>query len=193
MNYYPLIAMNKAGTDMVQFSLEDGICPITADLFILTNRSGSPILRYDTILRGMDIPNIYEGDIITYKQRDYIVKYQRGFNAISIDGQVINLQWVKDIKVKTHMYFQDIFKRIELTKIRYRCGDFYFTIRKIYGATKTHLIVNDRNKKFLPLTEIQQDAGISMCNKRLYYGNNADVNVCLHKGHMKIINNYKGE
>lgn len=187
-NCYPLIALTKCRTNMVSFTLEDGLCPIDEEHFVLLNRPGSPILRYDTVLRGMDINGIFEGDIVNYEGTDYMIKYQRGFNAISLDkSKVITLDNITACNVKTHMYYQRDFAWIEPTMIKFRVNNNkFFTLRNIYGYFDNRIVFNDiklRNKETLI---VQQDAGLTYDGQRACFGNNAFGSVKLVKGKIEI-------
>ena len=64
------------------FSIEDCPALIYIDTFILTGVEGSPLLLFDTIVRGDKDSNIYEGDIAVNKYTEEvegIVVYDNGF------------------------------------------------------------------------------------------------------------------
>lgn len=184
-----MLALTKDGTDVVQFKLKDGPCPISEDYFVLLNRPGTPILRYDSIMRGMDIPGVYEGDIISFKHKDYMIKYQKGYNAVSLSGEVLDISKLKYLKVKTHMYFQNSFKPIVPTLIRMRIRGKIYPIKKIFGATKKGIVVNERGLGVVEINEIQQDAGMRVDGKKVYFGKNDDKFVCLKRGRV-IVDKY---
>lgn len=172
--FYHLLALTKDRRDVVAFSLLDGPCMIGENQFVLVNRPGTPILRYDSIMRGMDIPGIFEGDIINYRGKDFIVKYQRGFNGYSLNGDVVDMNELSNGIVKSHVYFQDIFKQIAPTKIRYRIGNKHYTIDKVFSAPgRKGVVFNDKRLGIVELNRIEQDAGTIVNKKRIYFGKDA--------------------
>ena len=187
-NYYPLIALTATKKDMVDFTLEDGPCPVDEEHFVLLNRPGTPILSYATVLRGMDIPGVFEGDIISFEGTDYIVKYQRGFNAISIDkSKIITLENITAENVKTHMFFQRSFDWIEPATIKFRVNqNKFFTFQNIYGYFDGRLLFTD--SKLCKQKEIiaQQDAGVTYQGKKACFGKNPFGTVKLVKGKIEI-------
>lgn len=181
--FYNLMALTVSG-DLFPFSLRDGPCPLSEETFFLSNRPGTPILRYSVILRNMPNTNIYDGDIIEYRSKEYIVKYHRGFNCIANDGEVINLPET-NYTIKGNIYKNNEMAKVPLPK--YKIGkNYYCTIRKFYGANKAKgILVNDRNIGYAAFKDIFQYAGISNNKQKLYFTKNE---VELVKGRILTIN-----
>ena len=192
MSTYPLKALSKDRKELVVFGIEDGPCPLDSNFFVLTKRPGSPILRYDSILRGMDVPNLFEGDIIESNGTQYIIKYHRGFNAISLEGDTLEIKDLRRAKVVDQLYFQDNFKKKYPTRHKYIIDGVDTEFTRFMGATETGVIINDSNLPVVPFFKVMQNTGMRYKGNKLYFGN--IINNCpvvLYKGNIVIIENGK--
>lgn len=187
LKHYPLRARSDRGT-WVSFSIEDAPCPIDEDSFFLMNRPGTPILLYSTIMHGLDIPNLYEGDIVLINRNRYIVSHANGYKAVSLRKKS-NIIFDENLRYKviSNIYREpDI--HIETTiKNNYKFHSLIFGIDKIYGSYKECLIVNMGGGLLLPIDEIQQDARFSYEGKKIFFGDELNGGeVCLKNGRLCI-------
>lgn len=168
--FYDLMAMTVDG-ELFPFSLKDGPCPLSEDTFFLSNRPGTPILKYSIILRSVPDTDMFDGDIISYLDEIYTVKYHRGFNCISSTGKII------DIPLDNYNIINNVYKLNKELKTplpKYKIGkNYYCTIRKFYGVDKGKgLLINDRNIGYVSFGEVYQYAGVKSKNKKLYFKKN---------------------
>ena len=188
--YLPLAALSKDKTMIVPFTLNDGPCALNATHFILMARPGTPILCYDSIYRRLPDSNICEGSIIEKDGEEYIVKYHRGFNAISKSKKIIEVI-TPDLKVKGHVnIIQSDFAPIKGSLPKYEIQGQYLTFKSFYGVLKKCLLVRNKHINIVKFCYINQYAGISYEGNKAYFGTkNSDGDLLtLVDGKPKYIN-----
>lgn len=172
MYTYPLRARSKCGEYLIEFDLQDGPCPLDKDHFCLTQREGCPILTYESITRGGDIPNLFAGDLIEKKGECYLVSYHRGLVARHLDTkELLDLSDGNFTKVST-IYNRGIEMINKHTKHLYKYGRSTFYIEHLFGMMEGMLVLNRRKNVFIPVSEVRQYAGIKHpdTQKDLFFG-----------------------
>jgi hypothetical protein len=188
---YPLRALSKDGKEVVTFNVEDGPCQLEDNLFILTSRPGSPILRYDSILRGLDIDGLFEGDIFEHEGERFVLQYHRGFAAVNPEKGILSLEEIQSLKVVSNVYREtDVFIP-KLVRHTYKSNRIMFTLENIIGVRDGNLILNAKGGLMVPLNNVQQYAGITYNKKTMYFGDTInDSPLILANGRCSIsINN----
>lgn len=191
---FKALSLNKK--ELVSFTLEDGPILQDAKSFALINRPGSPILRYNTIMKGCDIPRVYEGDIIEYHGKEYIIHNEIGFCAISLDGERIYLDDLDEIKVVNNMYFQNkfkvfskkcTFKYVEKTEKRFLGGEREFGFRSIMGGIAGKPLISIYGAKLSDASDIRMFTGIRYKGKRIYFGDEIEGSIVyMERGRVKM-------
>lgn len=161
MNSYNLRAFSTKGEPRV-FTIRDIPTRITRDLFILSLVPNSPILRMDTITRGTDILDLFEGDALLVNGKEYRISYLRGFVAISEDKEMIQIRDLKDYQIIKQSQKPS---KSMLFKFRGQV----LNISNIIGAYGGYAVINNIKDRVDP-GEIQQDAGFTINKKRIFYG-----------------------
>ena len=197
MSVYPFKALSASYKELVSFTLADG--PLRQDIkfFTLMNRPGSPVLRYNTIMRGCDIPGLFEGDIIEYKGKKYIIRYEMGLAAVSLDKEVIPVNKLEYINVVDNMYFQKefpitycnrlTFKYIEKGDNKYKGNYKYFGIKSITGAFKDKSLIAIYGSKLVDEDSILQFTGVRYKGERIHFGECIEGNpLYMEKGRLLI-------
>lgn len=197
MSVYPFKALSVNYKELVSFTLEDGPWRQNMNFFGLMNRPGSPILRYNTIMRGCDIPGLFEGDIIEYKGKKYIMRYELGLAAVSLDGEVIPSSKLEYINVVDNMYFQKefpitycnklVFKYIEKEDEKYKENYKYFGIKSITGSFKDKALISIYGSKLVNVNDVLPFTGIRYKGERIHLGECIEGNpVYMEKGRLLI-------
>ena len=169
----------------IDFILSDGMCPVNNELFILPKRPGTPFLRYDTILRGMDIPNLFEGDILLSNEKQYVICYKSGFYALPIkrDSPCILLSELTNYKRISNIYKRPDVLIDRPSKLNLKYHDTIFTYAEIFDVVNNNFHVNAYNGMLIPINATQQDARITYEGRHLYFGDFVeDGEVVLRKG-----------
>jgi hypothetical protein len=178
MRTYPLRALAKGGSSYCVFDLNDGPGRWDDEHFILMGRPNSPILRYDSISRGSDIPGVFSGDIVSVKGDDYLVIYHRGLVAKNLVTKKIFYLDEADFRVKSEAEYMGTIvpnrhkKHLYRTEVNGEKIDFY--IDHLYGLDpKSKCILhNRRGYGFLTYDSISQYVGIRhpQTNEPLFFG-----------------------
>lgn len=172
---YPMRSLSKCGKYLVDFTLADGPCPLDVDHFVLTERPGSPILTYDTVMRGFDIINLFEGDIVEDEEgNEYLVSYYRGINYKNIETGKSLKKINGKTKIISNIYKRDVKEKLKITPQgqSFKYNDIVFNLRVIYGVHEGKLLVNADGLIVDP-QEVQQYTGIRVeAKQRLFFGDN---------------------
>lgn len=168
MNSFPLRAQTLTG-ELYTFSMLDIPMRISNKTFVLARKPNSPIMRLDDITRGMDIPGLFEGDIIKANGKEYLINYMRGFRASSSDS-VAYLDELEDYQVIGNIYTNEFpIKCALLRKIVYKYRDNKIKIDDITGIYNGYAIVRGVTDRLCP-DELQQDAGFTYNNTKVFFG-----------------------
>lgn len=169
---YPMRALSKCGNFLVPFTLADGPAPIDKDHFILTEKQNSPILRYDSVLKGSDIEGLYEGDIVTIEgdDKEYPVIYATGVRLKDSEEQIeIIYDNQKKFSIVSDIYTRKM-KFIKRTIPKFRIDNTGFLLSDLYGMHKGHLLLNKTSVMVKP-EDIRMHAGVRDKNRKyLYFG-----------------------
>ncbi len=172
-----------------EFTLADVPTLQNHDQFVLMNKPDTPILKVKHIMRGDIETGLYEGDVIQYKGRPWLVCYERGF-------RIINSEYVIQ-----YLYHVDRFKRIGRyntvgglptvtfkLKFLFKYEDHVLRLSDIIGAYEGKILMRTHSRPIEPGV-IQQDCGLRYNNKLVYLGdivNNSPVE--LRGGRITITN-----
>ena len=170
---YPLRALSKDGNTYCVFDISDGPGHWDDEHFILIGRANSPVLRYDTISRGCDIPGVFSGDLIRVGKEDYLVSYQRGLVAKNVQTKQLFYLEDDDFIVISMAEYTGLVVPNRHKKHLYRAEingnkvDFY--IDQLFGKDpKTGAILNNRRGfGYIPVEAIRQYAGIKTADTGL--------------------------
>lgn len=197
MSVYPFKALSVNKKELVSFTLSDGPWRQDMTCFTLSNRPGTPILRYNTIMRGSDIPGLFEGDIIEYNGKKYIIKYEMGFAAVSLDKEVIPVSELSYINVVDNMYFQKefpisycnkiTFKYIEREDEKFLNKERVFGIKSVLGAICDKSFVAIYGSKMVNENDLLQMSGVRYKGKHIYIGEEIEGNkLYMNRGRLYI-------
>jgi hypothetical protein len=168
---YPLRAESADGTELVPFTLDDGPCKISEEFFVLTTRIQSPILKYETILRGSDITGLFEGDYVEIDGVEYLVVTKRyGLCAVGKEGDLKDFIDVRNFNVVSNIYKRKEHDKLKRKVHRYKYSGIQFNLDRVYGMHKGKLLLNHNGGMLIPIKEIQQETGNKIANKVTYYG-----------------------
>lgn len=180
-------ALSKCGNFLVPFTLADGPAPIDKDHFVLTMKPDTPILRYDSILRGSDIKGLFEGDIVTVEgdDKEYPVIYSSG---VKLKDPESSIEIIYDNQ-KKFLCVSDIYTRktkfIKRTIPKFRINGIVFLLSDVYGIHNGHLLLNKSVVKVKP-EDVRMHAGVRDKNKNyLYFG---DQGLTLQNGQPGVYN-----
>jgi len=173
MNSYNLRAMSTMNEPVI-FSVTEIPVRISDDEFILALRKDSPILRLSTIVRGADSHDLFEGDTIRIGDVCYKISYSCGFVAISDDKQIIQLNELGDYTRESYGIYGN-------RSLAYKVREELICLSNIIGAYDGFAIINKFKDKTDP-SEFQQDAGLTLDKKRLFFGD-------IYKGGLLVMKN----
>lgn len=174
MTSYKFRAMSVTGEPYI-FTMLDIPTKITQDTFVLSLVPNSPILRYDTIVRGMDCFDLFEGDRIEVDGTEYTIVYQKGFVAMTDDRHSLKIADIKDYKVLS-------ISSTPSKSLMFRYRGTTISIANIVGAYSDYVILNNVKGHIDP-SEIQQDAAFSINRNRIFFGDLYNgYPVFMHKG-----------
>lgn len=169
MNFYSLKTYTVRNEPYI-FSMLDMPFKISEKRFILAAKKNSPILRSDRILRGMDIPDLYEGDILRWNSDEWLVQYMRGFRLINRKTEVKMLYEISDYEILGDIYTLDFPVDPAIKKeLTFKYRDDRIRLSDITGMYKNKLIVRGVTDKLDP-TELQLEAGLALNDRSLYFG-----------------------
>lgn len=177
MQTFTLKALSKEGNSLISFTLKDGPCPLSQQYFGLMNRPGVPYLRYDSIVRCSDYEDICEGDILLSQDKEYIVEYQKGFYAYTLDRkEKVPIDELVNPQIINHAFFSDKFKlpANRPKRIMYKYKDLIFKLQNVYGVSPNGIILNHNKGVVLDPEFIQQCAHISYNGQPLYFGDKVE-------------------
>jgi hypothetical protein len=168
----------KKGTELnykwYLFSLSD--CPILLweDAFCLYNKKKSPILLYDTIVRGHYNYNYFEGDIIIDKMLNKelgIVVYNNGFfmqNRNTFEKKPIPDGHIYIVKANKESI--DFLYTLNRTPIQFRSSELIFDFMDLVS------IINDIILNVLIMNQ-HRTININMVTELIYYDSTEDVKI----------------
>lgn len=191
MRSYPLRASSVCGKYMVPFSLKDGPIPLDDNTFALSEIPNSPILTYESILRGCDIEDLFAGDIVTSNGKDYLISYHRGLVGRSLDDtrEVLYFDDIGKITMVSNIYNREAYMSSRQSTFPYKYKNDVFYLQDIYGIQNGMLRVNIKGGLLVPIEEAQQYAGVRGPESELvFFG---DYGTKLVRG--QIIANINGE
>lgn len=169
MNVYSLRAMTLDNKP-IEFTVLDVPVIVGEDRCVLLNRKFSPILKYSTIVIGSDI-GLYVGDVLKDMAGNlWYVTYNRGFMAVSKNGEMRPLSDFRRLKVERQVTQRERELYCPVTyKCKYRYRDKIFVHEDIVGKLKDKLVVSKVGQLVVP-EEIQQDTDIYIDDKRIFLG-----------------------
>lgn len=173
-NCYPIKARTKSG-DFYEFKVTDVPVFLDREHFVLLNKSDSPILKKGLCIRGCDISNIFEGDIIESEGVEYLVRYQRGFFCKDKNNNTKYLYELHDIKHIGH-YLDTPWPGVKMTfpaKMYYKYHDALIVPKSFVGCDKGKVIIADIPNRVRP-EELQQEAKITYNNTKIFFGDLVD-------------------
>ena len=186
MNCFTLKAASVSGS-WVQFTLQDLPVPISDSQFILMSKPQSPILLLKTVRRGDTETGLYEGDVISFNNQEWLICYERGFYAINSHFVIMHFNNLTDWKLvgTNTTKMSDINLKLK-SRHMFKYRNCYFRLNDIVSAVDDKLIL----KTFadpIDISEISQECGISYNKQRLYLGDKIHGSpIRLHKGRLCV-------
>lgn len=173
MSNFSLKALSKEGNSLTEFTLLDGPYPLSQQYFGLMNRPGTPYLRYDSVVRATGVADLYDGDIVESQGKRYIILYQKGYYAYTIDKkEKIPINDLINPIVVDHAFFSEEFSfphnRSKKTLFKY--DDIIFKLEDIYGVSNDKIILHHKRGILLNPDKIQQKANITYNGTPLFFG-----------------------
>lgn len=169
MNVYSLRAMTLDNKP-VEFTVLDVPVIVGEDKCVLLNRKFSPILKYSTIVIGSDV-GVYVGDVLRDMAGNlWYVTYNRGFMAVSKQGEMRPLSDFRRLKVERQATQKEKELYCPVTyKCKYRYGERIFVHEDIVGRLDEGIVVAKVGRLVLP-DGVQQDTDIYIDDKRIFLG-----------------------
>ena len=168
-DYYPIKAKTLSG-DWFEFSIADIPCYINENEFILLRRVNSPILRAGLVLRGCDLPGVFEGDVLLHEGIEYTVHYHCGFVCKDADKNNKYLYELKGYEKLGNIVDMENCAYNFPKKIYYKYRDVPIFPRSIKGATADKVIIEGFGVTSHFNEEVRQEARLSYERKKLYFG-----------------------
>ena len=187
-NYSTLRALSTKDEPVI-FDISDVPMMMDEEHFVLVRREGSPILRVDTVVLGTDIEGVFEGSRIVDNQgKEYTVSYKRGFAAMDASRKIFKLNSIAPF----------IYKEVNISatlscraRIIFKCDDRFFQLRDVVGEKDGFMIIKN-NYSLIDPNNIQQFAGMSNNNQRLFLGDNLySGTVCMRYGRICLYDGNK--
>lgn len=169
---YPVKAFTRQG-DLYEFSATDVPCYINKDEFVLLRKPDSPILQGGLLVRGCDIPGIFEGDILVSEGVEYVVQYRRGFVCKDANKRSKYLYQLKDYERIGSVLDREDCTYTFPKKIYYKYRGNLIFPRSVQGAADNKVIIEGLGVTS-HFDEIRQEARISYEDKKLYFGDLVD-------------------
>lgn len=169
-----------------RFSLSDVPVCIDEHHFALLNKENSPLLLTDTIVAGMDIPDLYEGTIIRSGGVLYTISFKRGFAAMDENRNVFKLSELPSpYTIEGEV---TSFEGLCRQRLTFRYKGINFQIKDIIGVVHDNLVIKEYHT-CIPLKEVQQFAGTSYKGNKVFFGDKVEAGtIVLHKGRVCIYN-----
>ena len=166
------------------FTVEDVPTRFNTTEFALLKCPSSPRLQLKSIRRGDPFTKLCEGDIIEWKGDQWLVCYERGFYVINESYVTQTLDKLDDYKLVGDCFSSEfpipILKR---NKCLFKYKDTVFRLEDIVGAYGDDSLILRCLSKPIPISEVQQDAGIMLNKQRLYFGDETENGILdLYKG-----------
>lgn len=130
LKHTPLGAYSIDGTAFYTFTLDDLPVLITGDQLVLTARPKSPILNFNTLVRGDETSAVHEDDVIVYNNEDYDVFWDAGL-CIKIGPSNVYLDDLESYEFKQHKVVTR-----KARDIRYRHRDTIFRLSDLTGFSE---------------------------------------------------------
>lgn len=191
---YPLRARTVSG-ELYTFTMSNIPLRIDSKTFVLAKIPNSPILKWNTIQRGLDIPDIFEGDILEIEGKLYLLGYERGFNLVAEDC-VSGYDYLynhKDYKVVGNIYTMKFPKQLKAVKrLTFKYENRIVPINLITGYYQDNPIATGVSH-YVDMDRLQQSAGISINNQKIFFGdmlNGCPVELYMGRVVIKYRSNY---
>lgn len=171
------------------FTLKDLPTRFNNNEFALMNCPNSPRLSLQNIRRGDASTGLYEGDIIEWMDTRWMVCYERGFYVICESYETHPLSELSDFTVVGDC-FKDTFgvPFLKRDKCLFKYNDVIFRLEDIIGPFNGDRVILRSVKKPILVEDIQQEAGMSIDGKRVYFGDKVDDGVVdLYKGRIVLL------
>lgn len=168
---YPLRAQTIDG-DPYDFTLNDGFLMVDENRFVLDRKPGSPLLLKDTIQRGCDIPNVFAGSYVEYKEEYYLVSYFRGMVGRSKEGKLVYFDEPRDINVIYPTYKPEIVGYETMTSPKeyfYSVHGKHTPLSLFMGTHRGEILIRRGSERIAPKL-VQEFAGVKLGGKKLYFG-----------------------
>lgn len=165
---YPIKARTRKG-DWYEFTVLDVPCFINDNEFILLRKWNSPILKAGQLLRGCDLPGIFEGDKLLYEGIEYTVIYRRGFLCKDSDNNTKYLYEMQGFEKLGNIVDDEDCTYSFPKKIYYKYRESNIFPRSIKGATADKVIIDGLGVTY-HFEEVRQEARLSYERKKLYFG-----------------------
>lgn len=165
---YPIKARTRTG-EWYEFTELDVPCYINDSEFVLLRKWDSPILKGGMLLRGCDIPGIFEGDKLLCEGVEYTVMYHCGFVCKDANKNSKYLYQMKDYEKLGNIAEDKDCTYSFPKKIYYKYRDSLVFPRSIKGAAQDRVIIDGLGATY-HFEEIRQEARLSYERKKLYFG-----------------------
>ena len=165
---YPIKARTLQG-DWFEFNELDIPCYISDTEFILLRKANSPILQAGMLLRGCDVPGVFEGDRLLHNGTEYVVNYHRGFTCRDSEKNSKFLYELEGYEKLGNIADDEECEYNFPKKIYYKYRDFPIFPRSIKGATTDKVIIEGFGVTS-HFDEVRQEARLSYEHKKLYFG-----------------------
>ena len=166
-----------------EFTIADIPMHFTPEEFLIFSKPGSPRLLLDTIVRGADMYNLFEGDIVLDGNEEYLICYERGFYAISHNYVIKHLDQLHDpIVIGSCDTMSFPVSIMEKKRHLFKYKDTIFRMQDIVYGEDGKLVISSIPRLIDP-QDIQQECCMSYNKKKLFLGDcYKDSPVFLYKG-----------
>ena len=166
------------------FTLEDVPTRFNKEEFALLKRPNTPRLLLKELLRGDPESGLYEGDIIKWREENWMVCYERGFYIINEKYVTQTLDQLDNYELVGNCFDMEFpIPILRRNKCLFKYNNVVFRLDDIVGPCGNNHIILRSFKDPVPIADIQQDAGIMRNKLRLYFGDITNEGVVdLYKG-----------
>ena len=162
-----------------EFKIEDAPTLIDDDWFILANKEFSYTCNLNTIRRGVEEYDVFEGDIILDSEGDkWLVCYERGFYCINENYNIKYLYQFNNIKVVGDIDRGEYFPISINFRVKhlFKYGKIIFRINDICGAYKKDMLIRSVGKPVKP-SDVKQECCCVHNGTRIYLGDKCEHGV----------------
>lgn len=184
MQSFIMKALTHSHSNWYVFSISDIPVLVKPNLISLMRIPNSPILELDTTRRGDADTSLFEGEIVSYNDDEWLICYERGFYAINKDYVICSLTNLTGCTKLGDVGFDREFP-VSFSvkqKLLFKHNSAIFRLESICGYFEGKLLLRSFKSPIDP-NEVKQDCGCVYNDQKLFLGDVTPMGtVTLHNG-----------